>query len=372
MSLEEFRPTSLLALVKYWHSHPESAAHVLDLSVHWDDINRKKKKIKGKDIAELQVIAKSLNLTLPEHWHESTENLAILTGIAILQARNVRHLSIIVDVKSEVFFKALPGPAETSIRLRELRSLRFTARHSYRRVQLHQIFPLLRLAPFITSFCGDDFVSSFEGMDWSRIKKLRFERSGLSVESLTYLIKSCVSLEEFVWWSPLYFEALQDIISALILHGDSLKVLELDGQGGTPMRLHSFAKLASLESLKIPVRALGTGSHSLLRQLPQSLKHLEIRGYTDGYEEDFVWLAAEVEGGKFPDLGTISFTEFVNGSSLVGLRSYYDGELACNWTLLDVRDMFSALGVTDPTPGRNGDYRLSELTIGRRKNATIP
>ncbi|KAF4879880.1 hypothetical protein CGCSCA1_v000822 [Colletotrichum siamense] len=365
VSLKGSQASSLPALVKYWHLRTEIAAYVLDLNVDWERINRKKEKIKSEDVAELQIIVKSLNLDLPENWHTLTENLSILAGIAILQARNVRQLSITADKKSEYFFKALPFPEETSTRLRNLTDLRFVASQTGTwPVLLDQIFPLMKLAPFIKSFYGINTCGKFEGMDWSRIAKLKLARRGvIPVEDTPRWIKSCGRLEEFDLWALTDYDDLEDILPALTFHGESLKVLKLDigGWGDTAMRLRSFTKLPSLESLKITADELGFGSDCLLRELQPSLKHLKISGYIDGYKEEFVWFAKEVEGGKFPDLRTISFTEWEcdgdheNSCRLVNSESWEGGEVGCDMgqTLCDVREMFSALGVTDPTPWDN-------------------
>ncbi|WDK20351.1 hypothetical protein CGRA01v4_11638 [Colletotrichum graminicola] len=107
---------------------------------------------------------------------------------------------------------------------------------------------------------------------------------------------SCRGLKGFVFSPYEVFAPPDEILSALSVHAGTLSKLNM------ALRVNSVAMLTSLEELSVSASYMGRGEDCVLRELPPSLKLLEIRGSPENYPEEMESLLVQIASEGYPNL----------------------------------------------------------------------
>ncbi|KZL83657.1 f-box domain protein [Colletotrichum incanum] len=286
----------LIALIRLWHERPQIAAHVHTLFLSGDLLPYGQQLIKDDDVAFISTVLQELGLPVSP-WHETFNNLSFITALLVLMARNARVLDLCVGGD---FFKCMPSPGETFVRLELLTRFRChpTTGHS-----IADMDPLLRLAPNLKALGVWPAHLGYGDLDWSGITTLSLTNADISEAKIVEVIRSCRGLKEFTF-SPDQTKAPNEIIAALSMHASTLRKLDLHFQAeyDDDLWVGSLAMFTSLEELSIYSGDMGKGGNCTLQTLPSSLKLLKINGYPYESCEEIKSLASQIQTGGYPNL----------------------------------------------------------------------
>ncbi|KAL0944950.1 uncharacterized protein CTRU02_202837 [Colletotrichum truncatum] len=318
----------VVALLRYWDSHPEIAAYVQSIFVHWIELachmEGKLYVFSQDDAFFLRNLAQKFGVTLTHGW---PNNIYLkgrrfssgLGGLLLLQARSARLIDIAIvgnDTDLGTFIPSMPKNPSDSLLFKSLTHLRIDVRTTS---PIEYLSPLIKLMPNINTFeCNRCISWEEETFDWSGVSRLALRFVRLKLDTIPRVIMSCRTLVDFAFVAHTPASP-QPIIEALAQHIESLRALEIDfgglylmdGSSGnhpanldlvSPVSLRDFYRL---EVLKLWCWDLRTGSYQIFRTMPDSLRELHVYGDIRNYEEEFKLLVTQVRTGKLPNLKVV-------------------------------------------------------------------
>lgn len=305
--LTSFRHSSpsaaqLVALIRFWRARPDIASHVQTVYLSWEKLYQGPAVLADEDVGFVSAVFAEFGLRVPDHWHDEEKNTGLLAGLAILLARNVKALSLVVD--SSYFFDCLPAPAETPIRLDLLKEIQV---RTVGAEPVYILTPLQRLSPKLDKLWIRPVQTSHGIVDWSKINRLTLQYDNMFEAHLIRIIESCGELVEFDCSAMRGALDPQDIMRALSRHAKSLRKLGLDlgnmrdmGVGIGPLSMFTKVETLSISAANI----CGSGETSTIQALPEGLRTLVITDYPrDDEAAEIEWLADQVEeAGKHQNL----------------------------------------------------------------------
>ncbi|KAK2044982.1 hypothetical protein LZ31DRAFT_270657 [Colletotrichum somersetense] len=201
------------------------------------------------------------------------------------------------------FFKYMPGPGETSARLKHLARFHLES-HSNLEEDPAAPLPtiadmslLLRLAPNLEAFESSPAPLGHGDVDWSGITMLSLACT--NTDDVVKIVRSSCGLKEFAFSPNDSNDLLDKIPSALSMHASTLRRLDMH------MWSAPVAMFTSLRELSIDTNYMGRREDSILRELPLSPKPLKTNSYPRECCKEIEWLAFQVGIGCYPNLEEI-------------------------------------------------------------------
>ncbi|KAF6807837.1 hypothetical protein CMUS01_14031 [Colletotrichum musicola] len=299
----------LVALIRFWRARPDIASYVQTVFLSWERLYQGPAVIADDDVAFVSALFAELSLRVPDHWHYEEKNTGLLAGLAIILARNVRRLDLIVN--SSYFFDCLLAPAETAIRLESLKKIQV---HMYGAEDGCNLTPLQRLAPKFDKLNITPVHTSHGLVDWSKITRLKLDYWSMHEAHLVRIIESCGELVELGCTASRGALEPQGIMRALSRHSKSLRKLAIDLGSYKDLGDVSIGPLSmfsKVKKLSISASNAGIGDTCTLQALPENLRALVITEYPSEDEgAEIEWLAEQTGMGKYPDLKQVWLPEW--------------------------------------------------------------